>query len=117
MNRISTSLARASARKAPYSRAIIHPTRLAASRLSFATQPVPQNKQPNKPQSPPETPSPGNPEYPAFSFEALGVSKNMKIFLMVVLSIFGTIETWFWCQTVWRWWKGSQPKAIPEGKS
>ncbi|KAH7123502.1 hypothetical protein B0J13DRAFT_566720 [Dactylonectria estremocensis] len=47
-----------------------------------------------------------NPSYPAFSLEALGVSKNMKIFLLVILSIMGTIETWFWCKAIWFWWKG-----------
>jgi hypothetical protein len=25
----------------------------------------------------------------------------MKLFLLVVLSIFGTIETWFWCKAIW----------------
>ncbi|GME33331.1 uncharacterized protein JN550_012151 [Neofusicoccum parvum] len=50
--------------------------------------------------------SSGTPEYPSFSFEALGISKNMRIGVIVVLSIFGTIETWFWCQWAWRWWKG-----------
>lgn len=47
-----------------------------------------------------------NPSYPAFSFEALGVSKNMKIVLLGILSILGTIETWVWCKAIWYWWKG-----------
>ncbi|GME55546.1 hypothetical protein GTA08_BOTSDO12540 [Neofusicoccum parvum] len=47
-----------------------------------------------------------NPDYPPFSFEALGVSKNMKMVLIGLLSVFGTIETWFWCKAIWRWWKG-----------
>ncbi|KAL6407015.1 putative cutinase transcription factor 1 protein [Ilyonectria robusta] len=46
-----------------------------------------------------------NPSYPAFSFEALGVSKNMKIVLLGILTIFGTIETWVWCKAIWYWWK------------
>lgn len=53
-----------------------------------------------------QQPDNANPSYPAFSFEALGVSKNMKIVLIVILSIFGTMETWFYCQAIWRWWKG-----------
>ncbi|KAK5988162.1 hypothetical protein PT974_12302 [Cladobotryum mycophilum] len=47
-----------------------------------------------------------NGDLPAFSFEGLGISKNMKIFLVALLSIFGTIETWFWCKAIWHWWKG-----------
>ncbi|KAJ2968214.1 hypothetical protein NQ176_g9288 [Zarea fungicola] len=54
----------------------------------------------------------GNPELPKFSLDGLGVSKNMKIFLVVVLSIFGTMETWFYCKAIWRWWKGEQGLAV-----
>ncbi|KAH7131327.1 hypothetical protein EDB81DRAFT_808377 [Dactylonectria macrodidyma] len=53
-----------------------------------------------------QQPGSANPSYPTFSLEVLGVSKNMKIFLLVVLSIMGTIETWFWCKAIWYWWKG-----------
>ncbi|KAF4982176.1 hypothetical protein FZEAL_2153 [Fusarium zealandicum] len=67
-------------------------------------------------QNPPKTnstqnqqrPNSTNPSYPAFSFESMGLSKRMKVSILVLLSIFGTIETWFWCQTIWRWWKGGQ---------
>lgn len=45
---------------------------------------------------------------PSVSLESLGIGKNMKIFLLVVLSIFGTIETWFWCKAIWIWWKGGE---------
>jgi preprotein translocase subunit SecF len=45
---------------------------------------------------------------PAFSLSGLGLSKNMRIGLLVIISIFGTIETWFYCQAIWRWWKGKQ---------
>ncbi|KAH6887414.1 hypothetical protein B0T10DRAFT_489769 [Thelonectria olida] len=55
----------------------------------------------------PQQPNNANPSYPAFSFEALGIGKNMKIVLIIILSIFGTLETWFYCQAVWRWWKGT----------
>ncbi|EJP65336.1 uncharacterized protein BBA_05667 [Beauveria bassiana ARSEF 2860] len=54
----------------------------------------------------------GNPELPKFSLDGLGVSKNMKIFLIVVLSIFGTMETWFYCKAIWRWWYGEQGLAV-----
>lgn len=50
---------------------------------------------------------------PKFSLDGLGLSRNMKIFLVVVLSIFGTMETWFYCKAIWRWWKGKT--AVKEG--
>lgn len=56
----------------------------------------------------------GNPELPKFSLDGLGVSKNMKVFLIVVLSIFGTMETWFYCKAIWRWWYGEQGLAVTE---
>ncbi|KAL6892043.1 hypothetical protein GGI43DRAFT_194544 [Trichoderma evansii] len=45
-------------------------------------------------------------ELPKFSFEGLGMSKNTRIFVITVLSIFGTIETWVWCKGIYRWWNG-----------
>lgn len=55
-----------------------------------------------------------NPEIPAFSFEALGVGRNMKIFLIICLSIFGTMETWFYCKWIYRWWYGDQAQKSSE---
>ncbi|EXK83066.1 hypothetical protein FOQG_12734 [Fusarium oxysporum f. sp. raphani 54005] len=49
-----------------------------------------------------------NPSYPAFSLNSLGLSKRTKVVIMVVLSIFGTIETWVWCKAIWQWRKGRQ---------
>ncbi|KAL7783852.1 hypothetical protein V8C37DRAFT_396678 [Trichoderma ceciliae] len=49
-----------------------------------------------------------NDELPSFSFEGLGMSKGTKIFIIGILSIFGTIETWVWCKGIYRWWKGSE---------
>ncbi|KAH0492003.1 hypothetical protein TgHK011_003403 [Trichoderma gracile] len=48
-----------------------------------------------------------NDELPPFSFEGLGMSKNARIFVIAVLSIFGTIETWVWCKGIYRWWYGA----------
>ncbi|RFU78333.1 cutinase transcription factor 1 [Trichoderma arundinaceum] len=47
-----------------------------------------------------------NDELPSFSFEGIGMSRNVKIFVIAVLSIFGTIETWVWCKGIYRWWNG-----------
>ncbi len=54
----------------------------------------------------------GNPELPKFSLDGLGVGRNMKAFLIVVLCIFGTMETWFYCKAIWRWWYGEQGLAV-----
>ncbi|TQV97892.1 hypothetical protein IF1G_03635 [Cordyceps javanica] len=62
--------------------------------------------------SPTEAAGNGNPELPKFSLDGLGVSRNMKVFLIVVLSIFGTMETWFYCKAIWRWWYGEQGLAV-----
>ncbi|KAL7910577.1 hypothetical protein GGI35DRAFT_449119 [Trichoderma velutinum] len=53
---------------------------------------------------------PNNEELPSFSFEGLGMSRNVKIFVIVFLSIFGTIETWVWCKGIYRWWNGPSEK-------
>ncbi|KAE8381983.1 hypothetical protein BDV26DRAFT_288958 [Aspergillus bertholletiae] len=51
------------------------------------------------------------PQYPAFSFEALGISKGTKAFIIAILCCVGTMETWFWCETIWHWWKGKSDEA------
>ncbi|KAH8422539.1 uncharacterized protein LDX57_000293 [Aspergillus melleus] len=47
------------------------------------------------------------PELPALNLDSLGLGRNMKILVIVLLSIFGTMETYFYCRAIWRWWKGS----------
>ncbi|KAB8070567.1 hypothetical protein BDV29DRAFT_180712 [Aspergillus leporis] len=53
------------------------------------------------------------PQLPTLSFEGLGISKGTKAFLIVILCCFGTMETWFWCKTIWRWWKGDAEDVGP----
>ncbi|KAH7309649.1 hypothetical protein B0I35DRAFT_482401 [Stachybotrys elegans] len=53
-------------------------------------------------------------EIPAFDFKSLGLSKNMRIVVLVIVSIFGTFETYFYCMAIWRWWKGKQAEAAEE---
>ncbi|KAJ6441487.1 glycosyl hydrolase [Purpureocillium lavendulum] len=55
----------------------------------------------------PHTQQDGNPELPAFSLNGLGASKGVKTAIIVILCIFGTMETWMWCKWAWNWWKGS----------
>jgi hypothetical protein len=47
-----------------------------------------------------------NPQLPGFSLAGLGISKNMRLLLIAILSVFGTIETWMYCKWIWSWWKG-----------
>ncbi|KAI0840255.1 hypothetical protein F5Y06DRAFT_252171 [Hypoxylon sp. FL0890] len=62
----------------------------------------PEKKQSTKDSSkPPE-------ELPAFSFDGLGMSRNTKIAVIVILSIFGTIETIFWIKWIWNWFSGTK---------
>ncbi|UPK95942.1 hypothetical protein LCI18_006877 [Fusarium solani-melongenae] len=85
--------------------------RLSSSpRLLSTTMTMRTTEKEQAPRKQPQAPQPqnqGNPEYPAFSLDSLGLSKNMMI-VLVLISIFGTIETWFYCQAIWRWWKGRQ---------
>ncbi|KAI1214893.1 uncharacterized protein F4807DRAFT_12289 [Annulohypoxylon truncatum] len=52
--------------------------------------------------------SPEEPPPMEFSFEGLGLGRNTKIAVVVILSIFGTIETIFWMKWVWRWRSGAK---------
>ena len=51
---------------------------------------------------------------PSFSFEGLGISRNMKIVLLVILGGFGSIETYFWCRAIWTWWVGGEEGGTRE---
>ncbi|KAL4953931.1 hypothetical protein BDW69DRAFT_147136 [Aspergillus filifer] len=58
---------------------------------------------------------PVNPEVPRFSFEGLGISKNVKIVLYTLISIWGTFETYFYYQALMRWWRArNQPDEIDD---
>jgi len=48
---------------------------------------------------------------PSVSLESLGIGKKMKMFLLAVLTVFGTIETWFWCKAIFIWWKGDESEG------
>ncbi|KAH7254590.1 hypothetical protein B0J15DRAFT_494673 [Fusarium solani] len=88
-----------------FSRLSISPRQLSTTRNMRAAQKEQRASKQPQPHQPQDS---GNPSYPAFSLDALGLSKNMKVVVLVLISIFGTIETWFYCQAIWRWWKGRQ---------
>ncbi|KAB8252828.1 hypothetical protein BDV35DRAFT_166412 [Aspergillus flavus] len=76
---------------------------------SFSTSFPLANKQTSS--SKPDSQEP--PQYPAFNFDALGMSKGTKAFVIGILCCFGTMETWFWCKAIWRWWKGNTEEVEP----
>ncbi|KFA69071.1 hypothetical protein S40285_10314 [Stachybotrys chlorohalonatus IBT 40285] len=98
-------------------RAQLHrPTRVTSSKLSieayskhtrFSTASMHAN-QPKSPEQPKAAKANGPQEIetPSFDLASLGLGKNMKILVLAIISIFGTIETWFWCKVIWRWWRG-----------
>ena len=54
-----------------------------------------------------EQPTPTQPgsELKGVTWESLGISRNMRIVVIVLFSGVATVETWFYCQWAWRWWK------------
>lgn len=48
------------------------------------------------------------------SFERLGITGRIKLVVVTILCIFGTMETVFYTQMILRWWRGEQ-KERSEG--
>ena len=48
---------------------------------------------------------------PSFSLKDLGLSKNMRLVVIGIISVFGTMETWLYCKAIWRWWKSGEEEA------
>ncbi|OTB05847.1 hypothetical protein M426DRAFT_21579 [Hypoxylon sp. CI-4A] len=83
-----------------------HATKLLPHRTAweFSTSTrKPETKKANNRSPKSEEPPPMN-----FSFEGLGMSRNTKVAVIVILSIFGTIETIFWIKWIWRWFSGAK---------
>lgn len=45
---------------------------------------------------------------PQFSFKDLGMSRNVKVFVYLVIGVLGTMESIFWAKAIWRWYKGGE---------
>ncbi|KAJ0421417.1 hypothetical protein BJY00DRAFT_312025 [Aspergillus carlsbadensis] len=79
---------------------------------AFSTGAVCLQKPAKSPNADPKPAQPVNLEFPKISLEGLGISKNVRIVLYVLLSIWGTFETYFYYQAVMRWWRArKQPEA------
>ncbi|KEY75139.1 hypothetical protein S7711_10483 [Stachybotrys chartarum IBT 7711] len=106
-------------------RAQLHrPTRVTSSKLSvgtyskntrFSTASMHANQQktPEQPKAA-KANGPQEIETPSFDLASLGLGKNMRILVLAIVSVFGTIETWFWCKVIWRWWKGESTDKLEQ---
>ncbi|KAL3447693.1 hypothetical protein BJX65DRAFT_90249 [Aspergillus insuetus] len=72
---------------------------------AFSTGAVSLQKPARAPNADRKPTEPVNPEFPKITLEGLGISKNVRIVLIVLLSIWGTFETYFYYQAVMRWWR------------
>ncbi|KAL3483495.1 hypothetical protein BJX62DRAFT_220245 [Aspergillus germanicus] len=72
---------------------------------AFSTGAVSLQKPASSPNAERKPTEPVNPEFPKITLEGLGISKNVRIVLIVLLSIWGTFETYFYYQAVMRWWR------------
>ena len=45
---------------------------------------------------------------PQVSFKDLGMSRNVKVFVYLVIGVLGTMESVFWAKAIWRWYKSGE---------
>ncbi|KAL2785801.1 hypothetical protein BJX66DRAFT_314098, partial [Aspergillus keveii] len=89
---------------------IIFPSAISRSwHPAFSTGAVSLQKPASSPNADRKPTEPVNPEFPKITLEGLGISKNVRIVLIVLLSIWGTFETYFYYQAVMRWWRARKP--------
>ena len=63
------------------------------------------------------TPSPRNPEYPAFSLKDLGANRASKTVVLIALSVLATMESVFWIKVGWRrFGLSTEEKVSTDGK-
>lgn len=79
------------------------PTPIAISNFSTSRHRLATKQPPKDSSKSPEEPPPMN-----FSFEGLGMSRNTRIAVLVILSIFGTIESIFWISWIWELFTGKK---------
>ncbi|KAL3475967.1 hypothetical protein BJX99DRAFT_228671 [Aspergillus californicus] len=67
---------------------------------AFSTRRLLNKGSPTDPKSSPTI----NPEYPKFSLQGLGISKNVRIVLYTIIGVWSTFETYFYYRAFMRWW-------------
>ncbi|KAI1647228.1 uncharacterized protein F4817DRAFT_111241 [Daldinia loculata] len=79
-------------------------TRITASKFSTSSPGLSTKKPANDPskQQPDEIPPMG------FSFEGLGMTRRTKIAVIIIISIFATMETIFYIRWFWGWYSGTE---------
>lgn len=40
----------------------------------------------------------------------------MKVVILTIIGILGTVETWTWGRVIWHWWKGGNGETDEETK-
>ncbi|KAI1270664.1 hypothetical protein F5Y18DRAFT_422163 [Xylariaceae sp. FL1019] len=89
--------------------------KLSTSARLFSPPPTPTNKQntstqdtaSNSPSSPSD-PKNENHDEMRVNFGDLGMTRIAKFVVFAVIGVLSTMETIFWCNVAWRWWKGDE---------
>ncbi|KAI1663044.1 hypothetical protein F4813DRAFT_342797 [Daldinia decipiens] len=84
-------------------------SKFSTSRSGFSTKKPANN--PSKQQQPDEIPPAG------FSFEGLGMTRRTKIAVIIIISIFATMETIFYIRWIWVWYSGTENDETAESKA
>lgn len=69
---------------------------------------------PNTRTTPKPTSQPPGVEPPVFDLNALGIKGPVKVVVIVVVCVLGTVETVFWIKVGWRWWMGEGDGQVKE---
>ncbi|KAI1805471.1 hypothetical protein F4811DRAFT_514832 [Daldinia bambusicola] len=78
-------------------------TRATTSKLSTSSSGLSAKRPTNDPSKQPDKIPPMG-----FSFEGLGMTRRTKIAVIIIISIYGTMETIFYIRWFWRWYSGTE---------
>ncbi|OTB16848.1 hypothetical protein K445DRAFT_283926 [Daldinia sp. EC12] len=81
-------------------------TRVIRTTSKFSTSSSSLSK--NRPANDPSNKQPDDIPPMGFSFEGLGMTRTTKIVVIIIISIFGTMETIFYAKWLWRWYSGTE---------
>ncbi|PHH89316.1 hypothetical protein CDD83_6305 [Cordyceps sp. RAO-2017] len=58
-------------------------------------------------------PTLGRPSFET-TFSGIGLGRDIKLFLILAVSLLGTVDTWLYCKALSAWWKGGGGGAVGE---
>ncbi|KIV97000.1 hypothetical protein PV10_00810 [Exophiala mesophila] len=88
-----------------------HCTQYDSSKNSSSRQPIPESTSTSPPSATTNTNTNTNPgELPKFSFNDLGATPRIKIFIYVVVGILATVETYTYSIWIWQRWFKKTPE-------